>query len=67
MNFGMIRYVLGWVMLCEGALLLLPTAVSLGYGEKTVWALLLTAVLCGVLGWLLFHQIKVEQKGGAAK
>ena len=30
---------------------------------STIWML----VIGGVLGWLLFHQIKVEQKGGAAK
>ena len=38
MNFGMIRYVLGWVLLCESVLLLLPGAVSLYYGESAVWA-----------------------------
>ncbi len=53
MNFGMIRFVLGWVLLCVAALLLLPAAVSLGYGESAVWALLGTAALCGVLGGLL--------------
>ena len=53
MNFGMIRYVLGWVLLCEGALLLLPAAVSLGCGESAVWALLGAAALCGAFGGLL--------------
>ena len=50
MNFGMIRYVLGWVMLCESALLLLPGAVSLYYGESALWALLGTVLLCALLG-----------------
>ena len=53
MNFGMIRYVLGWVLLCEGALLLLPCAVSLYYGESALWALLLTVLLCALLGGAL--------------
>ena len=50
MNFGMIRYVLGWVLLCESVLLLLPCAVSLYYGESALWALLLTVLLCALLG-----------------
>ena len=53
MNFGMIRYVLGWVLLCESALLLLPGAVSLYYGESALWSLLLTVLLCALLGGVL--------------
>ena len=30
---------------------------------STIWMM----VIGGVLGWLLFHQIKVDKKGGAAK
>ncbi len=53
MNFPMIRYVLGWVLLCESALLLLPCAVSLYYGEAAVLSLAMTTVLCAVLGGAL--------------
>ncbi len=54
MNFPMIRFVLGWVQLCESVLLLLPCAVSLFYGETSAaGALALTAVLCAVLGGVL--------------
>ena len=53
MNFGMIRYVLGWVLLCESVLLLLPGAVSLYYGESAVWALAAAALLCALLGGAL--------------
>lgn len=30
---------------------------------STIWMM----VIGGVLGWLLFHQLKIDQKGGAAK
>ncbi len=53
MNYAMIRYVLGKVLLCEAALLLAPSLVSLVYGEAALWALLASAALCGALGGAL--------------
>ncbi len=50
MNFSMVRYVLGKVLLCESVLLLLPALVSLIYREDALWALLGSAALCAVLG-----------------
>ena len=45
MNLSMVVYLLGWILLCEGALLLLPAIVSAIYLESAVWALLGTAAL----------------------
>ena len=54
MNSAMIVYILGWILLCEAALLLLPMAVSLLYAESVAAAALGgTAALCAVLGFLL--------------
>ena len=53
MNLSMVVYLLGWILLCEGALLLLPAIVSAIYLESAVWALLGTAALCGLLGGAL--------------
>ena len=56
MNLSMVVYLLGWILLCEGALLLLPAIVSAIYLESAVWALLGTAALCGLLGGALVHR-----------
>lgn len=53
MNRPMVFYLLGWILLCEAALLLLPALVSLICGERALYAFLLTALLCAVLGFLL--------------
>ena len=56
MNLSMVVYLLGWILLCEGALLLLPAVVSAIYVESAVWTLLGTAALCGLLGGALVHR-----------
>lgn len=54
MNVAMIRYILGWILLCEAALLALPLGVSVLYGETvTVAAFAGTIALCAVLGFAL--------------
>ncbi len=53
MNYSIIRYIVGWVMVIECGLLILPGLVALLYGEKTVLAFLAAAALCGVTGGLL--------------
>lgn len=53
MNRSMIPYILGWVLLCEGALMLLPAAVAVYYGERAVWAFVITIVFCALTGGLL--------------
>ena len=51
MNYRMIGFAIGRILLVEAALLLLPMAVALGYGESPVPYLLPAAllVLCGGL------------------
>lgn len=45
MNYGMIRYIVGKMLLIESFLMLFPAFVSLLYGEKEGIAFLLTAVI----------------------
>ena len=52
MNYRMIGYVIGRILMIEAALLLLPLAVALGYGESPV-PYLLPMALTLVLGILL--------------
>lgn len=54
MNLSMVLYMLGRVFLFEGGLLLLPLAVSFGYGEfVSANGFMLTIFLCLLLGGLL--------------
>jgi len=49
MNYGMIRFILGKMLLIEGVLLLLPALVSLLYGESSALSFLMVAVLLTVI------------------
>ena len=53
MNVGMIRYVIGLVMLFESAFLSLPCIVGLIYHEKKGFSFWIVMLLCLVLGLLL--------------
>ena len=50
MNFRIISYILGWVLIIEGAFLLLPCLVGCIYGESAAMAYLLGALLCALVG-----------------
>ena len=56
MNFAMVRYLLGWILLCEGALMTLPAGGSALYRETAGCSLLRTAALCAALGGLLLRK-----------
>ncbi|MBQ8197959.1 MAG: TrkH family potassium uptake protein [Lachnospiraceae bacterium] len=53
MNYSIIRYIIGWVLVLEAIFLLLPSLVALIYQEKSGVAFIVTAVLCAVIGILL--------------
>ena len=50
MNFRIISYILGWVLLIEAAFLLLPYMIGVIYGESAASAFLLAAVICALAG-----------------
>ncbi len=53
MNYRMIFYLLGIVLLIIGAVLLLPLLAAVVYAEKAGWDIVKTMVLCLILGCLL--------------
>lgn len=54
MNLFMVLYVLGWILLCEGALLILPLGTAVIYSEyNTMPAFVITIAMCALLGFLL--------------
>jgi len=54
MNYGIIRYVLGWLTVIEGAFMLLPSLTSLLYGEGTDALIFLAcALIFATIGALL--------------
>ena len=54
MNFKMIRYTLGWLLVFESIFLLLPSVTALVYGEfSTLLAFMITLGICLALGGLL--------------
>ncbi len=62
MNYAIVFRLLGYIFLCEGALLLLPAATSLIYGEWMVMGVFLAvAFFCVVVG-LLLKGIKPSSK-----
>ena len=50
MNLSMVLYLIGWILACEGTLLLLPAITALLYGETAVWSFLATTALCLAVG-----------------
>ncbi len=51
MNYKMIRYIVGSLLMVEGVLLLLPAVTALIYKEFCFWIFLGVAILCTVLGY----------------
>ena len=62
MNYGVIFYILGWIMKAETVFLLLPFTVGLIYGEDNTWNYLITAGICLVIGIVMSW--KKPEKGG---
>ena len=61
MNKRMIAYILGILLLCDAGLMLLPTIVSLIYGEAVLTSFLATIVLL-VLTGLILVAMKPKEK-----
>lgn len=56
MNLSMIRYVLGLVMMFEGAFLSLPCVVALIYQKKKGFSFFIMMIICLLLGFLLRYK-----------
>lgn len=53
MNYPIIGYILGWVLLFESAFMTLPCVTALIYREKEGWAFLWVMIACAVIGFLI--------------
>lgn len=53
MNYKMIFYIVGSILVVEGALILLPALTALIYGETCIFAFLGAAAACFALGFLI--------------
>ena len=54
MNFGIVRFIIGWMLEFEAAFLLLPTLVGIIYGEvRTSLIFLATSIICLLFGFVL--------------
>ena len=60
MNYRMITYILGWILIFEAIFMAVPTVTAICYGESAVWWFLATAAVCVAIG-LLLTQIKKPQ------
>ncbi len=52
MNYKMIRYTLGWLLLFEAAFFLVPLTTGIIYGERATLSFLWSILICGALGAL---------------
>lgn len=53
MNYRMITYILGWILIFEGLFLAVPTITALIYGESALWSYLLALSGCLLIGGVL--------------
>ncbi len=54
MNYKMIGYTLGWILLFEAGFLLVPLITAISFAEwSTLFAILITIAICGVVGLAL--------------
>lgn len=53
MNYGSIRYIIGWILRVEGILMIMPMLVALIYRECSGIAFVISALICILVGTLL--------------
>lgn len=53
MNYGIVRYIVGWILKFESAFLCLPIIVSMIYQEKHGFVFFGVAAACFLIGWLM--------------
>lgn len=56
MNFKMITYILGWILIFEALFMSAPMITAVCFGEREFWYFLLTAGVCLLIGWLLIRK-----------
>ncbi len=54
MNYRMIKYTLGWILLFEAGFLFIPLIAALIYSEREIWSFLLSILICIAAAGLMF-------------
>lgn len=62
MNYRMITYILGWILIFEAIFMAVPVVTAICYGESVVWWFVATAAVCVGLGLLLTKIKKPQNK-----
>ncbi len=62
MNYRMIKYVIGWILLFETLFLLVPIITGLAYMEKATFSFLITMAICAACGGLLVLRKPADTK-----
>lgn len=62
MNFRMISYILGWILVFESIFMILPSAAALIYGEAALLSLLITAGICLLFGIPLIFKKPADKR-----
>ena len=60
MNYKTVFSTIGYISITEAVLLLLPTAVSLYYGESCIWSFLITSAAAAVIGITLCFALRTR-------
>lgn len=50
MNYSMIFYIIGWILISEAAFMVPPCIVAMIYGERDGWAFVTAIILCLLIG-----------------
>ena len=62
MNYRMITYILGWILIFEALFMAVPAITAVCYRESAVWWFLATAAICALIGLLLTKIKKPQSK-----
>lgn len=50
MNISIIAYIIGWILNCEAAIMVLPCITAIVYGESELWSFVITMGICLAIG-----------------
>lgn len=56
MNFRMIAYILGWILVFESLFMAAPLITAVCFGETEFWHFLLSAGICLLIGWFMIRK-----------
>ena len=58
MNISIIAYIIGWILNCEAAIMVLPCITAIVYGESELWSFVITMGICLAIGIPLVVKVR---------